>query len=214
MHCLAKALVLLGAANGPERLTHCRIQGGSVARTFAKLPDWEVRGITRNTSSDSAKALRNAGIETIAADLDDRSSLDRAFVGASVIFGVTDFHQFMNDPRAHQLVEEKGIDLAQACEALEIDQGKNLADAAANVPGLERFVFSPLANVKKWSKGKYTNMYHFDGKAAVVGYVESALPQLAAKMSQIQLGIYLDNWKSIGAAIYTPRKVGSIESHL
>ena len=67
------------------------VQGGSVARLFAKLPHWRVRGITRNPDKSFNAPLRQAGIELVAGDYNDVESLERAFVGAHVIFGTTDF---------------------------------------------------------------------------------------------------------------------------
>jgi uncharacterized protein YbjT (DUF2867 family) len=66
-------------------------QGGSVARLFAKEPGWRVRGITRNPEKLSNSYLREAGVEMVAADLDDPASLEKAFEGANAIFAVTDF---------------------------------------------------------------------------------------------------------------------------
>lgn len=67
------------------------IQGGSVARLFAQDPHWRVRGITRNPNKPSNASLREAGIELVAGDYDDVSSLDEAFTGAHAIFATTDF---------------------------------------------------------------------------------------------------------------------------
>lgn len=61
-------------------------QGQSVANTFLSLPNWHVRGLTRNTASEKAKALEKAGAEVVAADLNDIESLRRAFAGAHAIF--------------------------------------------------------------------------------------------------------------------------------
>lgn len=77
-------LVVLGATGN---------QGGSVISHFlAQSPQtYRLRGLTRNTSSASAQALTAKGVEMIAADVDDFSSLRRAFDGAEAIFAVTDF---------------------------------------------------------------------------------------------------------------------------
>jgi uncharacterized protein YbjT (DUF2867 family) len=55
------------------------VQGGSVARTMLKTPGWSVRAITRNPSSDAAKALVSEGATVVQADFDDESSLAKAF---------------------------------------------------------------------------------------------------------------------------------------
>lgn len=83
----------------------------------------------------------------------------------------------------------------------------NVADAAAasTLQTLERFVYSALSNVKKWSKGKYTWVYHSDSKPAVVKYVKEKYLQLNAKMSKLQIGEYASNWKMM--PILGPQKV-------
>ena len=74
---------------------------------------------------------------------------------------------------------------------LEVQQGKNMADAAATVPELERLIWSSLASVKKWSKGKYTQGYHFDTKEDVKVYMNS-LEKLQGKVSCVQMGAFAE----------------------
>jgi uncharacterized protein YbjT (DUF2867 family) len=67
-------------------------QGSSVVHTFLSAsPPWRIRGLTRNPSSAASKALTAKGVEMVAADLDDSSTLPAAFAGATAIFAVTDF---------------------------------------------------------------------------------------------------------------------------
>jgi hypothetical protein len=66
------------------------------------------------------------------------------------------------------------------------------------------YIFSSLSAAKKWSKGKYTWVYHFDSKAAVYDYIQETHPALAKKMSTVQIGSYADNWKMLGMT--APRK--------
>jgi uncharacterized protein YbjT (DUF2867 family) len=62
-------------------------QGGAVAARL--LADgWHVRALTRNPESPKAKALKEAGAEVVAGDLDDRASLDAAAAGAFGVFSV------------------------------------------------------------------------------------------------------------------------------
>lgn len=78
----------------------------------------------------------------------------------------------------------------------EVQQGKNIADALAPMgESLELFVWSSLSDGNKWSKGKYPHTYHFNSKAAVVDYIEEKYPALSAKMSLLQLGWFVTNWK-------------------
>lgn len=155
----------------------------------------------------------------VEANLDDVKSLERAFTGAAAIFGVTDFWQFVQDPKTHALAEEKKITWNEAACLLEIQQGKNIIDAAVRCvsqggdnPALERLVLSTLCNVRKASGGKYTWVYHFDGKAQFVEYLkdmagkDADYRKLFDKTSYLQMGNYLDNWKK--NPIFTPQRVG------
>jgi hypothetical protein len=136
-------------------------------------------------------------------DIEDVQSLKLAFQGASVIFAVTDFWAPFFNPAAHSNLK-LGQTINEYCYDVELQHGKNIADAAATVASLDLFVFSSLSAAKKLSRGKYTWNYHFDSKAAVVDYVHATHPGLAAKMSTVQIGNYADNWKKIG--VTAPRK--------
>ena len=121
-------------------------------------------------------------------DLDDVESLKNAFVGADVIFGVTDFWTIFQGPES-QRKKRADQEMVQYCYEVELQQAKNLADAAASVPGLSRFIFSSMADATKWSKGKFQHLYHMDSKAQGVYYMQSS-PGLKGKFSQIQAPIY------------------------
>lgn len=182
------------------------MQGSSVARTFLKEPGWRVAGITRDPSKPSNQWLRDAGVELVAADLDDRASLSAAFSGATAIFAMTDFWQFMSDPATAKLASERGIQPNQVAFEREKQQGFNLVEAAAATVGtLERFVLSTLSDSKKWSQGKINWNLHFDGKAAVADYVRESHKALAAKTSYVQVGFYFTNWKM--SPLFAPQKV-------
>ena len=55
------------------------VQGGSVIDSALKAGGYKVRAITRNASSDKAKALAARGVEVVRADLNDYASLVKAF---------------------------------------------------------------------------------------------------------------------------------------
>ena len=67
----------------------------------------------------------------------------------------------------------------ESCSDLEVQQGRNIANANAKVKPLERYVCSWLLDVKKWSRENYTWVYYFDGRAKVVEYIKDQLPGLA-----------------------------------
>lgn len=170
-------------------------QGGSVVDTFLADPSWRIRALTRNSSSEKAKRLaaRSSRIEVVTADANDAASLSLAFQGANVIFSVTDFWTLYMDPASRDKVKP-GQALNQWCFETEVQQGRNIIDAAAKIPTLERLVFSSLANVTKWSNGKYTHVFHFDSKAVAADYGRDTYPDLWSKTSIVQVGMYLTNF--------------------
>ena len=86
-----RLLVVLGATGN---------QGGSVIKTFLEHPQYKIRGLTRNTSSDKAKALTEQGVEMVSANIEDRSAIDKVFKGADIVFAVTDFWAHLNSGSA------------------------------------------------------------------------------------------------------------------
>ncbi|KAI9899692.1 hypothetical protein N3K66_006153 [Trichothecium roseum] len=180
------------------------VQGGSVARTFLQLPDWHVRGITRNPSGAAAQALAAQGVEIVRADLDDKVSLARAFGGAHAIFSNTDFFTHLSratQPGAVQL--PPGHSAGEYAYGREVEQGVNVAEAASSpsvLRTLERFVVSSLSEASKWSRGKHATVYHFDSKAAMLRAARERFPRVAALTSTLQMGHYVENWKSLPSA--------------
>jgi hypothetical protein len=53
-----------------------------------------------------------------------------------------------------------------------------------------------LSDPNKWSSGKYTSISHNNAKAEIVRVIESRFPELAARMSLVQMGHYVTNWKN------------------
>jgi uncharacterized protein YbjT (DUF2867 family) len=81
-------------------------QGSSVVSSLLSSTSFSVRAITRDPSSDAAKALgSDARLEVIQADLEDAESLKKAFEGVKAVFAMT-----VSGPN-------------------EIQQGRNLVDA-------------------------------------------------------------------------------------
>ncbi|KAI8579799.1 hypothetical protein K450DRAFT_240389 [Umbelopsis ramanniana AG] len=170
-------------------------QGGSVIKAFLKDPTWKIRTITRNIAKPQSIALQEKGVEVVQGDINDIDSLIAAVQGANVVFGVTDFWEpFFNPATQEKLAPGQTIN--EYCYKLELQQGKNIVDAVATIADttLDLFVWSSLAHVKKWSKGKYTWVYHFDSKAEVYECIRESHPKLAKKTSSVQIGYYADNW--------------------
>lgn len=179
-----KLLVIIGATG---------VQGGSVLNAFIGDPAWKVRGLTRNASAARAKELSAHGVEMVEADLDDAESLFRAFEGANVVYGVTDFWRPLSDSSLTQ-TRKPGQTLSRWAYEYELQQGKNIFDAASKIESLERLVFSTIADVAEHSEGKYTRAYHADTKAHAEQYAKQNHPELFKKTSTIQVGVYLSNF--------------------
>ncbi|KAL0933924.1 uncharacterized protein CTRU02_210723 [Colletotrichum truncatum] len=182
----SKLVVILGATGN---------QGGSVTSTFLEEPGWQVRALTRNTSGPKAQALAARGAQVAYADLDKPESLAAAFEDANAIFAVSDFWGLYGDSSSKEKAKP-GQPLNAWAGEHETLQLKGVIDAAARVPTLERFVLSSLANVTKWSGGKYTHVYHFDSKANAAEYGQERYPDLWKKTSIFQAGFFLSNYVS------------------
>ncbi len=187
------------------------IQGGSVISHFLSLDPqpYSLRGITRNTSSAASKALTEKGVEMVAADLDDASSLVEAFQGASAIFTVTDFWHPFYDPEHRARAAAANKHITVFTYEYELQQGKNIFDAAAQIDTLDRLIFSGLSDATRFSVGKYPHVCHFISKAHAAVYAEEKHPKLWKKTSIIQVGFYLSNVLPGQQPLFTPRKVSS-----
>ena len=180
-------------------LTDRTTQGGSVANVFLQDPRWKIRGLTRDATSAASKALTGQGVEMVTANLHDLESLTRAFQGANLIFSVTDFWKPFFTPANHAKAQELHKSIGEYAYDLEVEQGKNIADAAAKVvDGLDEvgFIASTLSNARTCSKSKYSELWHFNSKADVFpNYVKETYPKLAAKTSYLQTGYFMTSWK-------------------
>ncbi|KAI0124144.1 hypothetical protein BJ170DRAFT_598467 [Xylariales sp. AK1849] len=162
-----------------------------------------VRGVTRNPSSEAAQALAARGVDIVKGDFDDKESLSTAFEGATAIFSNTEFfaHLFTpGDLPPGRNAKENAFDR-------EVAQGVNIAEAAASpsvLKTLKRFVLSSLSDATKWSGGKYTTVYHYDSKAEMIRIIRARFPELAVRMSTVQIGNYVTNWKAVPSM--APRK--------
>ena len=117
--------------------------------------------LTRNPTSDKAKALARRGVEVVVADLNDASTLPAAFAGAFGAFVVTNFF----DSGTGTASSERGGRTAA-------DQGA-AAVAAAREAGVQHFIWSTLPDVKRLSGGTLA-VHHFTGKAVVNAVVADA----------------------------------------
>ncbi len=107
-------------------------QGGGLVRTILNdiNSEFAVRALTRDVSSDKAKALADLGAEVVAADIDNFESLKSAFEGAYGVYGVTFFWE-------HFSPEKENAQVA------------NMAKAAKET-GVQHFIWSSLEDTRKW----------------------------------------------------------------
>lgn len=136
-------------------------QGGAVVRAFLKrAPEFALRAVTRNPSSDASKALTALGVEVVEGDFDKAETLTPAFLGAYGAFLVTDFFQG-----------------AKGNPAVEIAQGKTLVDAVKS-SGCKHVVWSGLED----TRGLFSYppvigdmpIPHFDGKGEITRYLTAS----------------------------------------
>ncbi|KAL7904116.1 hypothetical protein GGI35DRAFT_490824 [Trichoderma velutinum] len=188
------------------------VQGSSVANVFLREGGWKIRGVTRDPSKPASRALAAKGIEIVKGDAEDIESIKTALRGASVVFGNTVFPEAFSNPTAENTPTlAPGQSLREWCYETELRHGKNIADAVATVDTLDLFIWSSLSDAKKWSGGKYTGVYHFDTKAHVVDYIHNIYPNLAKKMSILQMGLFVTNWRWGQAAVpWEKRSDGSM----
>lgn len=155
-------------------------QGSSVVSSALESGLYKVRAITRNTSSDKAKALIAKGVEVVSADLNDESSLAAAFKGTTAIYAVTDFFE----PFAAHGPEE--------AMKVEVQQGKNMANAAASTTTLKHYIWSTLPDGKRITSGKYL-VPHFEAKNDIDRYIKSKA-ELYAKTTFLWVTWYATNY--------------------
>jgi uncharacterized protein YbjT (DUF2867 family) len=124
--------------------------GGATARELL-LRGWRVRAVTRSPKGKKALALVELGAELIAADMDDRHSLDAAFDGIKQVFSVQNWTTSGTDGEARQ--------------------GKIVAEAA-RAAQVEHLVFGSAGTGQAG-----TNVPHFNSKLEVEAYMrELGLP--------------------------------------
>jgi uncharacterized protein YbjT (DUF2867 family) len=162
-------------------------QGGGLVRAIVSDPSggFAVRGITRDVSSDKAKALAKLGAEVVAANMDDVESLKRALAGAYGAFFVTPFWEHCSPER----------ELAQATAMAQ----------AAKATGVQHAIWSTLEDTRKWVPlsddrmptlmGKY-KVPHLDAK----GEADEIFRKLGVPTTFLLTSFYWDNLIFFGMA--------------
>ncbi|KAH8907341.1 NAD(P)-binding protein [Coniochaeta sp. PMI_546] len=155
-------------------------QGGSVVSALSKNPKYKIRALTRNLESEAAKKLVSQGIEVVSADVNDETSLVKAFEGAEGVFAVTAYWPSIPALGRDGAGEE------------EVQQFKNIAYAADKTPTLKHLVLSTLPNCDKISGGRF-KVPHYDYKQKAVDWIKTNKPGLWAKTTEFWPGWYTSN---------------------
>ncbi|EPS43666.1 hypothetical protein H072_2354 [Dactylellina haptotyla CBS 200.50] len=152
-------------------------QGGSIINAILSHPvlskEYSLRGVTRNASSDKAKALTAKGVEMVSGDMEHYDSVSNAIKGSYAVFAVTNYWE------------------SPPSKEREVNQGKRIADACKE-HDVKQLIWSNLPHVGKLSKGKYPNVHHFDGKAEVGEYIAS----LGIPHVNVVPGMFMSNLKA------------------
>jgi uncharacterized protein YbjT (DUF2867 family) len=174
---MAKKIIAVVGATGA--------QGGGLARAILhdEGGEFSARAITRNPESDQAKALAAQGAEVVRADLDDRTSLERAFQGAYGAFCVTNFWEHLSPEK-------------------ETAQGRNLAEAA-KAAGIRHAIWSTFEDTRDsvpldddrmpTLQGRY-KVPHFDAKAEANKF----FTELGVPTTFLLTSAYMDNFIGFG----------------
>ncbi len=171
-----KTIAVLGATGA---------QGGGLVRSILSDASggFTARALTRNVSSDKAKALANLGAEVVAADVDDDESLKRAFDGAYGAFCITFFWEHMSPEK-------------------EFAEATAMAKTAKHA-GADHVIWSTLEDTRKWVPlsdnrmptlmGKY-KVPHFDAK----GEADHVFTELGVPTTFLLTSFYWENFIYFG----------------
>lgn len=138
-------------------------QGGAVAEQLL-ANGHAVRALTRDPDKPQAKVLASLGAEVVAADLEDRDTLDRALKGAGAVFSVQSFL-------------EAGVEA-------EVRQGLNLIEAAVAAE-LEHIVYSSAC-----ATDRNTGVPHLESKWKI----EQNLRETTACWTVFRPAAFMENW--------------------
>ncbi|PHH86947.1 hypothetical protein CDD83_9546 [Cordyceps sp. RAO-2017] len=146
---MSKILTVFGATGN---------QGGSVVKAVladaALSKQFKIRGITRDATRPSAKALAEKGVELVKADMSSVEAAAPAVKGAHTVFLVTNYWESMSADKE----EAQGRAVTDACKAA----------------GVKHLIFSSLINTAEASKGKLKHIVHFDSKSRIEDYIRAS----------------------------------------
>ena len=160
-------------------------QGGGLVRAILndRGGDFAVRALTRDVTTEKAKALAELGAELVAVDIDDTRSLKKAFEGAYGAFCVTFFWEHFSPDR-------------------EVKEAASMALAAKHA-GLKHVIWSTLEDTRQWVPihddrmptlmGRY-KVPHFDAK----GEADRVFASSGVPTTFLLTSFYWDNFINFG----------------
>ena len=155
-------------------------QGGGLVRAIRadRQGPFTARAVTRDPTSEKARALAALGAEVVQGDVDDAGSLERAFAGAHGAYCVTFFWAHMDPER--ELAEARN--LAQAAKQAKVTHAiwSTLEDTRKLVPLSD--------NRMPTLRGKY-KVPHFDAK----GEADAFFTELGVPTTFLVASYYWDN---------------------
>ena len=155
-------------------------QGGGLVRAILadRQGPFTARAVTRDPTSEKARALAALGAEVVQGDVDDVGSLERAFAGAHGAYCVTFFWAHMDPER--ELAEARN--LAQAAKQAKVTHAiwSTLEDTRKLVPLSD--------NRMPTLRGKY-KVPHFDAK----GEADAFFTELGVPTTFLVASYYWDN---------------------
>ncbi|HET6267264.1 MAG TPA: NmrA/HSCARG family protein, partial [Acidobacteriota bacterium] len=138
-------------------------QGGAVIRHMVSK-DWRLRALTRDSGGAAAKRLADQNIEIVQGNLEDPASLQDVVRGVYGVFSVQDYW---------------------AVGAVrEVQQGKNLADAAA-AARVEHFVYSSVGGAERNS-----GIDHWESKWEIEKYIR----KLGLPATMLRPAAFMENY--------------------
>jgi uncharacterized protein YbjT (DUF2867 family) len=160
-------------------------QGGGLVRAILndRSGGFTARAITRDVTSEKARALAKLGAEVVPGDVEDVQSLKRAYTGAYGAYCVTFFWEHFSPEK-------------------EFAHANNMARAAKDA-GLKHVVWSTFEDTRKWVPlndgrmptlmGKY-KVPHFDSKAEA----NHIFAELGVPTTFLLTSFYWDNFIHFG----------------
>jgi uncharacterized protein YbjT (DUF2867 family) len=141
-------------------------QGGAVVRSML-AHGWKLRALVRDPGAAAATALAERGVEVVRGDLENPPSLEKAVRGMQGVYSVQDFWA--------------------VGARREVQQGKNLADAARTA-GVEHFVYSSVGGAERNS-----GVDHWESKWEIEQHMRNlGLPATILRPAAFMENYYID----------------------